>query len=98
MSVGRYRRTPRLDGGQKIGTSRLTGILFAAAKSGNIPCRTHVLAENERLDHLAGRYLGDGQLWWVIAACSGVGWFLQVPPGTRLKIPTDLDKVMAYIG
>ena len=94
----RYRRTTRLNGGKMLGTSRLSGILYSAAKSGKIPCRTIVLAEGARLDHLAGRYLGNGQLWWVIAACSGVGWGLQAPPGTRIKIPLDLEKVMAYIG
>lgn len=98
MAVSRYRRTRRLDGGKKLGTSRISGILHRATKSGKIPCRTYVLAENERLDHLAGRFLGNGQLWWVIAACSGIGWALQAPPGTRLKIPSDLEKVMAYIG
>lgn len=98
MSVSRYRRTRRLDGGKKLGTSRLSAVLRRAAKQGKIPCRTHVLTENERLDHLAGRFLGSGQLWWVIAACSGIGWGLQAPPGTRLKIPIDLEKVMVYIG
>ena len=98
MAVSRYRRTRRLRGGKSLGTSRLTGILHRAAKQGKIPCRTHVLKEDERLDHLAGKYLGSAQLWWVIAACSGIGWGLQAPPGTRLKIPTDLEKVMVYIG
>ena len=98
MAVSRYRSTRRLRGGKILGTSRLTGILHRAAKQGKIPCRTHVLKEDERLDQLAGKYLGSGQLWWVIAACSGIGWGLQAPPGTRLKIPTDLEKVMVYIG
>ena len=98
MSVSRYRRTRRLDGGKKLGTSRLTGILHRAAKEGKIPCTTHVLKENERLDHLAGKYLGNATLWWVIAACSGIGWGLQAPPGTRIKIPSDIESVMRYIG
>ena len=96
--AGRYRRTRRLNGGKKLGTSRVSAILRAAAKSGRIPCRDYVLSEDERLDHIAGKYLGNGDLWWVIAAVSGIGWGLQVPPGTRIKIPTDLSKVMVYIG
>jgi hypothetical protein len=98
MSVSRYRRTRRLDGGEKLGTSRVSAILFEAARAGRIPCVTYVLKENQRLDHLAGKHLGNGQLWWVIAACSGIGWALQAPPGTRIKIPTDIEKVMVYIG
>jgi len=50
------------------------------------------------LDHIAGKELGDSQLWWVIAAASRIGWWLQVPPGTVLRIPTKMTQVMAYVG
>ena len=98
MAQSRYRRTRRLNGGKQLGTSRVTGILHRAARSGKISCSTYVVAEHERLDILAGKYLGSGQYWWVIAACSGIGWWIQVPPGTRLKIPSDMSQVMNYIG
>ncbi len=98
MSVSRYRRTTRLAGGTKLGTSRTPVILHRAAKSGALACTTYVTKEDERLDILAGKYLGNAQLWWVIAACSGIGWFLQVPPGTRIKIPRNVQQVMQYIG
>lgn len=98
MAVSRYRRTSRLAGGTKLGTNRTPAILHRAAKSGKLPCRTYVTKEAERLDILAGKFLGSAQLWWVIAACSGIGWFLQVPPGTRIKIPRDVQKVMQFIG
>ena len=98
MAVSRYRRVRKLKGGTIVGTSRISSILRRAAQQGRLSCLTYVVVENERLDHLAGKHLGNGQLWWVIAACSGVGWWLQVPPGTRLKIPTDLGEVMSYVG
>ena len=98
MAVSRYRRVRKLKGGQLVGTSRISSIHKRAADSGRLSCLTYVAVENERLDHLAGKYLGNGQLWWVIAACSGVGWWFQVPPGTRLKIPSDLNQVMSYVG
>ena len=53
--------------------------------------RTYVTKENERLDKIAARLLGDSKMWWAIAACSGVGWNLQVPPGITLKIPRLSD-------
>ena len=98
MAVSRYRRTSRLAGGTKLGTNRTPAILYRAAKTGSLPCVVYVTKEDERLDVLAGKHLGSAQLWWVIAACSGIGWFLQVPPGTRIRIPRDIQKVMQYIG
>ena len=98
MAVSRYRRTSRLAGGTKLGTNRTPAILYRAAKTGSLPCTTYVTKEDERLDVLAGKHLGSAQLWWVIAACSGIGRFLQVPPGTRIRIPRDIQKVMQYIG
>ena len=49
-----------------------------------------ITKEAQRLDHIAHDYYGDGSLWWIIAAASGIGWWLQVPPGTRLVVPTDI--------
>jgi nucleoid-associated protein YgaU len=46
----------------------------------------------QRLDTIAGREYGDGRYWWIIAAASNIGWGLQVPPGTIIKIP-QLDAV-----
>ena len=40
-----------------------------------------------RLDYYANEYYQDPTLWWVIAAASGIGWWLQVPDGTKLYIP-----------
>ena len=54
--------------------------------------------EGDRLDHLAGKFYGSGTLWWIIAAASGVGWGLQVPPGTLLAIPTRLGQINALVG
>lgn len=55
--------------------------------SGTIPVTAIEVQDGERLDHIAHRFYGDGQLWWVIAAASNIGWWLQVPPGTRLFVP-----------
>lgn len=59
--------------------------------------RTHVLQEGERLDIIAGREYGDARFWWVISAASGIGWGLQVPAGTSILIPRDLDQVMRLV-
>jgi len=65
-------------------------------QQGNIDVRQHVLKEGERLDAIAGRTYGNARLWWVIAAASGIGWGLQVPPGTQVLIPSDLKQALSY--
>ena len=46
---------------------------------------------------IAGDAYNDSSLWWVIAAASGIGWGLQVPPGTVIRIPIDLAQVFGVI-
>lgn len=97
MSRSRYENVVRIAGGRQYGTSQGHVNIRKAAESGNLSFREHVVQEGERLDILAGKELGDARMWWVIAAASGIGWALQVPPGTRLLIPIDLSQVMRLI-
>jgi len=60
-------------------------------KNGNITCAQIILQEGVRLDNLAGKYYGDGKLYWIIAAASGIGFCLQTPPGTVIMIPKLSD-------
>lgn len=50
----------------------------------------------DRLDYLAYTYYNDSELWWIIAAANNnaTGGFLFPTPGTQLRIPTDLNKVL----
>ncbi len=50
----------------------------------------------DRLDSLAYSYYNDSTLWWVISmANNNVNkGFMTVPPGTQLRIPTDLNTVL----
>lgn len=98
MPINRYKRAPKLRGGTYYGTWNVGYILLAAMESGRLDYTVHTTIEGERLDIIAGRYYGDGTLWWVIAACSGIGWALQVPPGIYLKIPTDIGAIQAMLG
>ena len=94
----RYSRAPKLRNGQFYGTWDACYILYRACSGGMLDYAQRELVESERLDVLAGEYYGDGTLWWIIAGASGIGWNLQVPPGTYLRIPTDLGQVTALIG
>ena len=65
--------------------------IFQACELGLTPFDVKVVEGVSRLDHYAQKYYGDGLNWWIIAAASGIGWWLQVTPGTRLRIPLDTD-------
>jgi len=97
-TINRYRRAPKIKNGRSYGTFDPCYIVYNAAVTGRLTCITHTLVEGERLDILAGQHLGDGRLWWVISAASGIGWNLQVPPGTFLRIPVNNQQVAALIG
>ena len=96
--VNRYARDSVIKAITQYGTARATRSLRRAQQGGSLRTKRYVLTGMERLDILAGRQYGDGRLWWVIAAASGIGWALQCPPGTVLYIPTDLAQIKAIVG
>lgn len=97
MSRSRYENVTKIAGGRQFGTSQGHSSIRNAASRGLLSVRQHVMQEGDRLDILAGREYGDARLWWVISAASGIGWGLQVPPGTSILIPIDLDQVMRFV-
>ena len=96
--INRYRRAPKIRVGQAYGTYVASNILYRAYQQGALDVEAIVLKDSERLDHIAGRYYGDGTLWWIIAAVSKIGWGLQVPAGTRIIVPVDLGQISALVG
>ena len=97
MATSRYSFTYLLPGGQGLGTSRYVKRIFYAVKSGELPFSTTTLVARQRLDHIAYLAYGSSDLWWVIAAASGIGWNLQAPPGTIIRIPKELSRVFALL-
>ena len=91
MAMRRYARTPVLGFGTHFSTSRVIEVIRLGVADGSIGYTTSELREGDRLDIIAGREYGDAALWWIIAAASGIGWGLQVPPGTMLLIPRIID-------
>jgi nucleoid-associated protein YgaU len=98
MALRRYTRSPIIKSGRQFGTSSAARSIFNAVENNVIRVTLHVVQEGERLDVIAGKFYGDGRKWWIIAAASGIGWGLQVPPGTRLRIPSDLSQISALVG
>lgn len=95
--MNRYARTPVIGLGYRYGTSFAVPTIRQNIQTGNIRFQQIVLQESNRLDILAGLYYGDGKLWWLIAAASDIGWSLQVPVGTIIKIP-DLRDCSRFVG
>lgn len=98
MAFSRYSNDSRISLGQQLGTPNSILLLKRAIKDGTIPIiQEMTLTGSERLDTIAGAVYGDGRYWWVIATASGIGWGLQVPPGTILSI-VRLSDVERLIG
>lgn len=97
MSLKRYGRTTIYGLGFKYGTSFAITAIRNNINNGNIRVLEEFsLKESERLDIIAGKYWGDGTLWWVIAAASNIGWSPQVPPGTFIRIP-NIEDVAKFV-
>lgn len=97
MGISRYKFSLRIEGNKKFGTSIVNPVIFNAIDNGIIDYNVIVLSEGQRLDHIAHRVYGSSEYWWIVAAASGVGWGLQLPPGTILKIPTNLNEVLGLL-
>lgn len=96
MAISRYASAPRIAGATQIGTSDAISAIRNAMSSGAISYKQSYVKGSERLDTIAGDVYGDGRYWWVIAAASDIGWMLQCPPGTVIKIP-DLASALDIV-
>ena len=83
--------------GARFGTTESIERIRTAYRQGSIRTRKMILTNPHRLDTIAGSILGESSLWWTIAALSGIGWGLQVPPGTRLIVPTNISDLEGFI-
>ena len=71
----------------------ISPFVYRAAIENRIDMDIIISEESKRLDHYAFEYYNEPNNWWIIAAASGIGWWLQVPAGTVLRIPTDLSQI-----
>ena len=97
MAISRNKFCVKIDKGHAFGTSYASSKIFFAVRDGVVGATVIRLSEKQRLDHLAGIFYKDSSYWWVIAAASGIGWGLQVPAGTIIKIPTSLESVLGLL-
>ena len=93
----RYTKDNSIAGG-KLSTAKAVRTIRRAHELGFLTTRDIILTESERLEHVVDEYLGDSGLWWVLAALSNIGWAMQLPPGTIIKIPQDIGKIATLVG
>ena len=97
MSFSRYLYNRTVKSGKGYATSENMFKIHRGVELGIIAYSTYVLEEGQRLDQLAGAFYKSSSYWWIIAAASGIGWGLQVPPGTLIKIPKNINEVLSII-
>tara|TARA_B100000214_G_C23397970_1_gene370294 strand:- start:21 stop:320 length:300 start_codon:yes stop_codon:yes gene_type:complete len=95
MGVGRYTFAAAIDGGRGKSNPRISSKINLGVVTGAIPVTTRKIGLNERLDAISLDAYGSASYWWVIAAASGIGWGMQVPPGTIIRIPVNLGQILA---
>lgn len=93
----RYKRDQRIGGGI-LQSAQSVAVLRRARDFGLLNLREVILKESQRLDHIAFKELGDPHAWWIIAALSDIGWGMQLPAGTILKIPLNLQVIQSLVG
>jgi len=94
MAISRYAFVGLAKQGKIIGTYSNMAIIHNAVENGIVEYSTLIMEEGQRLDQIAGMAYQNSSYWWIIAAASGIGWGLQIPPGTLIKIPNDLNKIL----
>jgi hypothetical protein len=95
MATSRYENLIFM--GSVVPTTGTIAAIRKAVASGQISVVQQITSRLERLDNLAGQFLGDARYWWVLAATSNIGWGLQVPAGTQILVPTHLEDVLRYV-
>lgn len=75
------------------GSSQVVNRIRQLIRDKQLPYNEFILTGSQRLDTIAGSEYNDATLWWLIAAASDVGWGMQLPAGTRIRVP-DLKAVL----
>jgi len=92
MATSRYFFQP-IVGNKFFTTPDLSTRIYKAVDVGLVPSSVQQISSGKRLDVIAYEAYGDASLWWIIAAASGIGWPMQLSPGTYIRVPTDLNGI-----
>ena len=93
--AGRYTYARPINQGEGRANPRISSKIYKGVINGTISFKAKKLKNNQRLDHLASEHYGSSKYWWIIAAASGIGWNMQAPPGTIVRIPSSLGDILS---
>lgn len=96
MPISRHATTAVIGSPSYYSSNQSITNIRSGIKDGSIQYTERTLTGAQRLDTIAGREYGDGRYWWIIAAASDIGWGLQVPAGTSIKVP-DLQSALSRV-
>lgn len=54
-----------------------------------------IASEADYLDTMAEKFYRDPTLWWIIAQANGIKATLKAPTGAQLRIPQNIDYIIA---
>lgn len=95
--VRRYEQSRISNDGRTIADTGKLLTVRTQLEAGLIEYDLYVTNSSERLETIADKVFGDGRLWWILAALSDVGWALQVPDGTILRVPKNPKAVLSLL-
>lgn len=76
---------------QQAGQTRLTVVPQPQHEIVVVDYAYYRVVEGDRIDALADRYLGDPELWWVIAEANPHrSFYAELPAGALLRIPSGI--------
>lgn len=90
MAVSRYRNT------QKINGQYLETFDFPKIDLNKIQTFSIRITDQDRMDTLASRFLGDGNYWWIIAHINGINFPWDFASGEIIKIPVDVSEILKF--
>ena len=53
-----------------------------------------VIVERTRLDHLSFKFYDNPNYWWIIALANNIKGTMYVQPGTKIRIPENINEAM----
>ena len=52
------------------------------------------MVEKTRLDHLAHRFYGNPNYWWILASANNVKGTMYAKLGSQIRIPRDINGIV----
>jgi len=68
------------------------------AERASLSTTSHIWAYGDRFYKLAQDYYDDPEFWWVIAWYNGTPTEAQLPLGSLIAIPTDIQQALRVLG